>query len=270
MHEDGYEVPIEVNIAPLKKDGKFVGIECTVRDISEREKVVRELKKSENLRTEFMNIAAHELKSPVTPIKGYLELIATDKETNDRIKNWARISLRNTERLLHLVNDILDVSRLETDTMRFNMERISINEILNDAYEDMAPTMKNKNLNFIKEVPENLSKILGDKFRLSQVLKNLLVNAVKFTDYGSITLQAEEKDGHIFIYVEDTGIGISSNELQKIFQKLYQAYTGEDRRNEGMGLGLFICKEIIKKHNGEIWAESEVGKGSTFIMKLPI
>ncbi|MEM0466122.1 MAG: PAS domain-containing sensor histidine kinase [Candidatus Thermoplasmatota archaeon] len=270
QHEDGYEVPIEVNIAPLKKDGKFIGIECTVRDITERERVVRELKKSENLRTEFMNIAAHELKSPVTPIKGYLELIASDREVNDRIKNWARISLRNTERLLHLINDILDVSRLETDTMRFNMERVNIVEILQDAAEDILPAVHNKNLKFHKEFPEQLPEVLGDKCRLSQVLKNLLVNAVKFTDYGSITLRAEEKENYIFIYVEDTGIGISNNELQKIFQKLYQAYTGEDRKNEGMGLGLFICKEIVKKHRGEIWAESEVGKGSRFIIKLPI
>ncbi len=270
QHEEGYEVPIEVNIAPLKKDGKFIGVECTARDITEREKIVRELKKSENLRTEFMNIAAHELKSPVTPIKGYLELISADREANERIKNWARISLRNTERLLHLINDILDVSRLETDTMRFNMERIDIVEILQDAAEDILPAVHNKNLKFQKDFPEHLPQILGDKCRLSQVLKNLLVNAVKFTDYGSIILRAEEKDKCIFIYVEDTGIGISNNELQKIFQKLYQAYTGEDRRNEGMGLGLFICKEIIKKHHGEIWAESEVGKGSRFTIKIPI
>ena len=270
IHDGGYEIPIEANISPLKKDGSFIGIECTLRDISERKKIERELKQSEKLRTEFMNIAAHELKSPVTPIKGYLELIESDKDADEKIRNWARIGMRNAERLMHLINDILDVSRLDTDTMRFNMEKCDLTEIFDDATEDIEPDIENKNLIFIKKIPENLSKIVCDKYRLSQVLKNLLGNSIKFTDYGSITLMAEEKEKHLFIYVEDTGIGISSDETKRIFTKFYQAYTGEDRKNEGTGLGLFICKEIVKKHNGEIWAESKVGKGCKFTIKLPI
>ena len=270
MHEEGYDIPIEANVAPLKKEGVFVGIECTVRDVSEREKVVRELKKSENLRTEFMNIAAHELKSPVTPIKGYLELIESDKDVDGKIRKWAKIALRNAERLLLLVNDISDVSRLDTDTMRFNMEKIDSSKILDDAAEDVKPAIENKNLKFIKEIPKDLPMILADKYRLSQVLKNLLGNAIKFTDYGSITLKASVEEEYLLVSVEDTGVGISSGELNKIFSKLYQAYTGEDRKNEGAGLGLYICKEIIKKHKGKIWAKSEIGKGSTFLIKLPI
>jgi len=270
IHKDGYEIPIEVNISPLKKESKFIGIECTVRDISDRRRIERELKRSEKLRTEFMNIVAHELKSPITPIKGYLELIESDKDVNEQVKNWAKIGLRNAERLMHLVNDILDVSRLDTDTMRFNMEKCNLKELFKDAIEDIKPDIESKNLKFIEEIPENIPKIVCDKYRLLQVLKNLLVNAIKFTDYGSITVGAEEKQKHLLIYVEDTGIGISSSETKKIFTKFYQAYTGEDRKNEGTGLGLFICKEIIKKHNGEIWAESNVGKGSKFIIKLPL
>ncbi len=270
IHDGGYEIPVEANISPLEKDGNFIGIECTIRDISERKKIERELKQSEKLRTEFMNIAAHELKSPVTPIKGYLELIESDKDADEKIKNWARVGLRNAERLMRLINDILDVSRLDTDTMRFNMEKCDLTEIFDDATEDIEPDIETKNLKFIRKIPKNLSKIVCDKYRLSQVLKNLLGNAIKFTDYGSITLMAEEKEKHLFIYVEDTGIGISRGETKKIFTKFYQAYTGEDRKNEGTGLGLFICKEIVKKHNGEIWAESKVGKGSKFTIKLPI
>ena len=165
-HEEGYDIHVEANIAPLKKEGVFVGIECALRDVSEREKVVRELKKSENLRTEFMNIAAHELKSPVTPIKGYLELIESDKDVDEKIRNWARIALRNAERVLLLVNDILDVSRLDTDTMRFNMEKIDSVKILDDAAEDMKPAIENKNLKFIKEIPKDLPEIFADKYRL--------------------------------------------------------------------------------------------------------
>ncbi len=266
---DSCIIPIEVNIAPLTKQAEFGGVVCTVRDITQRREIEDELKKNERLKTEFMNIAAHELRSPVTPIKGYLDLIIHDNESNQKIKNWAKISLRNAERLLKLVNDILDVSRLDSDTMRFDMEKIDLVELLNEIVEDMRPAIMNKKLEFRVNIPSPLPHIIGDKNRLSQVLKNLFGNSLKFTDCGYIGLNVEKKDRHILIAVEDTGIGISKGELRKIFTKFYQAYTGEDRNNEGTGLGLFISKEIVKKHNGEIWAESEIGKGSRFIIQLP-
>jgi PAS domain S-box-containing protein len=266
---DGGITPIEANIAPLTKQTEFGGVVCTVRDITQRREIEDELKKNERLKTEFMNIAAHELRSPVTPIKGYLDLIIHDNESNEKIKNWAKISLRNAERLLRLVNDILDVSRLDSDTMRFDMEKIDPIEFLNEIVEDMKPAIINKKLEFRVNISTPLPHIIGDKNRLSQVLKNLIGNSLKFTDCGYIALDVEKRDNHILITVEDTGIGISKDELKKIFTKFYQAYTGEDRNNEGTGLGLFISKEIVKKHNGYIWAESEIGKGSRFIIQLP-
>ncbi|MDH7516893.1 MAG: PAS domain S-box protein [Candidatus Thermoplasmatota archaeon] len=269
INAEGSSIPIEVNIAPLKKNDKFAGVVATIRDITERKRIEDELKKSERLKTEFMNIAAHELKSPVTPIKGYLDLIIQDKEASERVKNWARISLRNSERLLKLVSDILDVSRLDSDTMRFEMEKLDTGELLKEIAEDMKLAVTSKHLDFIVKIPKDLPSIMGDRNRLSQVFKNLLANAVKFTDNGSITLGAEEDKDHVKIYVEDTGIGISEDELHKIFNKFYQAYTGPDRKNEGVGLGLFICKEIISKHNGRIWAESKLGEGSKFIVRIP-
>ena len=268
-HANGKLIPIEVNLAPLKKNYDFVGIVCSIRDITERRRIENELKKSERLKTEFMNIAAHELKSPVTPIKGYLELIIADKEADEKIKNWAKISLRNSERLLRLVNDILDVSRLDTDTMRFEMVKLDTNEILNEIVEDMKPAVENKNLKFDIKIPQGLPNIMGDRHRLSQVLKNLVGNALKFTDNGSIGIHAMKREDHILISIKDTGIGISDEELKKIFTKFYQAYSGDDRKNEGVGLGLFICREIVKKHNGDIWVESQLGKGSTFKVKIP-
>ena len=107
-----------------------------IHDISERKKIENEMRKSEQLKTEFMNIAAHELKSPVTPIKGYLELIISDEESNEKIKKWAQVSLRNSERLLILVNDILDVSRLDNDTMKFEMKQIDTSSMLKEIAED--------------------------------------------------------------------------------------------------------------------------------------
>ncbi len=261
--------PIEVNISPIKKEEDFSGLVCTIRDITERRKVEEELKKSERLKTEFMNIAAHELKSPVTPIKGYLDLIISDKKTSEQIKKWAKVSLRNAERLLRLVNDILDVSRLDTDTMKFDMEKLDTINILNEIVEDMKPVIEKKGLEFKIDIPKEVPKMMGDRYRLSQVLKNIFVNAVKFTDEGHIGIIVKKEEDYININIEDTGIGISKDEVKKIFNKFYQAYTGDDRKNEGTGLGLFICKEIIKKHNGTIDVDSEKGKGSTFHIKLP-
>ena len=269
VHADLNVIPIEVNIAPFKKENEFSGMVCTIRDITERRKVEEELKKSERLKTEFMNIAAHELRSPVTPIKGYLDLIISDKNTSKQIKDWAKISLRNSERLLKLVNDILDVSRLDTDTMRFEMEKLNTVEIMDEIVEDMKPVVEKKGLKFNVKISRDLPNIMGDRYRLSQVLKNLLVNAIKFTDNGSISIEAKKKEDFILISIIDTGIGVSKDEIKKIFNKFYQSYTGDDRKNEGTGLGLFICKEIIQKHGGEIWAESQLGKGSKFMFKIP-
>jgi signal transduction histidine kinase len=129
--------------------------------------------------------------------------------------------------------------------------------------------VEGKGLKFISEIPKDLPNIMGDRHRLSQVLKNLLTNAFKFTDNGSISVIAEKKDNCIIISIKDTGIGVSSEELNKIFNKFYQADTGDDRKNEGTGLGLFICREIIQKHKGEIWVESQLNKGSQFYIKIP-
>jgi PAS domain S-box-containing protein len=267
---DDQIVPIELSMAPLFKDGLIQGFVCTVHDISDRKKMEEEKRKSERLKTEFMNIAAHELKSPVTPIKGYLDLIISDKETDDQIKKWAQVSLRNAERLLLLVNDILDVSRLENDTMRFEMKKFNSAKLIKEIVEDMRPSIEQKNLSFSVSYPENLPDVFGDFYRLQQVLKNLFTNALKFTDEGCIGLTASVEKDYLIINVSDTGIGIHSDELDTIFEKFYQADSAESRKHEGTGLGLFICQEIIFKHKGSITVDSNPGKGTTFTIMLPI
>jgi PAS domain S-box-containing protein len=262
--------PIEVSITPLKNENNvFTGIACTLHDISELKRIKEDLKKSDRLKTEFMNIAAHELKSPITPIKGYLDLIISDENVNKKIKKWCEISLRNTEKLLKLVNDILDVSRFDSDTITLNIEKLNLVEIINEVLEDMKPAIENKKLTLKNKISRKLPYIIGDRYRIEQVFKNLLINAIKFTNQGSITLDAKIENCNILIFIEDTGIGIINNELKKIFTKFYQAYTSNDRESDGTGLGLYICKEIIERHNGRIWAESELDKGSKFIIEIP-
>lgn len=264
-------IPIELSLSPLKNtNNEFTGIACTIHDITVHKQIENELKKSKKLKTEFMNIAAHELKSPITPIKGYLDLIISDSEVNHNTKKWGKISLRNTERLLQLVNDILDVSRLDSDTMSFNMEKMNPTELINEVAEDIEPILKKKKISLIKKFSREATYILGDKYRFEQVIKNILGNAIKFTDKGKIVLESKIIDDKLIITIEDTGIGMSNNDLEKIFTKFFQSYTGHDRKYEGTGLGLFICREIIKRHNGKIWAESKLGEGSKFYIEIPI
>ena len=196
-------------------------------------------------------------------------MIIKDENVNKKTKKWVEISLRNTEKLLKLVNDILDVSRLDSDTMTFNMEKLNLVEILDEIVEDMKPAVESKNLTLNNSITRKLPHILGDRYRLEQVLKNLIINAIKFTNQGAITIDAEKEDGNILIFIEDTGIGINNKDIKKIFTKFYQANTSNDRNSEGTGLGLFICKEVIERHNGKIWAESKLDKGSKFVVEIP-
>jgi signal transduction histidine kinase len=170
---------------------------------------------------------------------------------------------------MRLVDDILDVSQLDSDTMRFDMEKLNTADILNEIAEDMKLAVKNKNLEFKINISDDLPHILGDRCRLLQVLRNIIGNAIKFTDNGYISIEAKTDGDYVLISVEDTGTGISNEELKKIFTKFYQAYTGNDRNNKGTGLGLFICREIIKKHNGKIWVETKLREGSKFLIKIP-
>ena len=149
------------------------------------------------------------------------------------------------------------------------MGKLNTVDILNEVAEDMKPAIENKNLEFKIHIPDNLPHMMGDRCRLLQVLRNIIGNAIKFTDNGYISIDAEREGNHILISIEDTGTGISNGELKKIFTKFYQVYMGNDRNNEGTGLGLFICREIIEKHNGKMWAESKLRKGSKFLIKLP-
>ena len=261
---------IEISIAPINEGDVFIGFICTLQDIKERKRFENEIKTSERLKTEFMNIAAHELKSPVTPIKGYLDLIVSDEKSDEKIKKWAKISLRNAERLLRLVDDILDVSRLDNDTMKFEMRKIDQTTLFHEIGEDMTPSIEKKQLAFTKNLASDLPEILGDYLRLNQVLRNLFTNAIKFTDKGSIKLDAYRKDNNIVFEVSDTGIGMRKDEASNVFKKFYQTETSDNRKHEGTGLGLFICKEIIKKHHGDIQVDSTLGKGSRFIVTIPV
>ena len=241
----------------------------------EREKVLESYKKleeSDRLKDEFMNIAAHELKTPLVPIKGYISMLNDDisKNGDDNRKKSMEIILRNVDRLENLINDILDISKLESGAMKFNMEDVDIVEIINNSIQDMKSFAYQKGLDIEAEIKGKLPSIKGDKARLTQVITNLLNNAIKFTEKGKIKVTAERSNGNIIVSVEDTGIGIAKENIGKLFTKFYQVDSSLGRRYGGTGLGLAICKRIIEHHGGKIWVESKLGKGSKLIFTLPI
>ncbi len=228
-----------------------------------------ELEKSIDEKGEFMNIVAHELRTPLQPIIGYADRMLQTHELNKWQTERTNIILKNAKNLLQLVQDVLDINKMETGIMKFAMEEIDLLSLLKEIHESFKPTVEGKKLKFILDVPKTLGKIVGDSQRLTQVFSNLIVNATKFTDQGSITLKASEEKDTITVSVQDTGIGIAEKDIPKIFTKFFQADDSLKRKQRGTGLGLAICKEIVKAHKGEISVKSVLGKGATFRVKLP-
>ncbi|MEW6592735.1 MAG: HAMP domain-containing sensor histidine kinase [Candidatus Hadarchaeota archaeon] len=242
-----------------------------IKDKHEAEirKAHEKLKSVDKLKTEFMNIAAHELKTPLVPMVGYLHLIDKKKLDSEDRENLD-IAIRNTQRLQRLVADILDIAKLESKVMKFNIEDIQLTTPIKDAVSSAAPFAKEKKIYLRANVPEKLPAVQGDAMRIAQVLTNLLNNAIKFTDKGGVTLSAKKSGKNVLVEVADTGIGIGRKDVSKLFTKFYQADTSGKRKYGGTGLGLAICKEIVKAHKGDIWVKSKLGKGSTFAFRLPL
>jgi signal transduction histidine kinase len=242
-----------------------------IKDMHEAEirRAHEKLKSLDKLKTDFMNMAAHELKTPLVPMVGYLQLIDKGKLDEDD-RESLEIAIRNTKRLQLLVNDILDIAKLESKVMKFTMEDLQLTKLIKDATASVKPFAKEKKLTLRMSLPEKLPLVRGDAVRVTQVLTNLLNNAIKFTERGGVSIEATKSGDSVLVRVRDTGIGIKRKDIPKLFTKFYQADTSGRRRYGGTGLGLAICKQIVKAHGGEIWVKSRFGHGSTFTFTLPI
>jgi len=234
------------------------------------EKQLEELKELDKMKMEFLNITSHELKTPLTQIIVYLDLLQNEKQgkLNKSQKESLNVIFRNTKRLKNLIWDILDLSGLESKQIKFDMQPVKINDVIEDAIKDVNSSAKEKNITIHTNL-DNFPLIEGDKEKLISVITNLINNAIKFTPKGKeISIETKKRGYRLFVLVKDRGIGIAKKNLGKIFNKFYQVHTGDERKYSGTGLGLTICKGVIKAHGGEIWAESEPGKGSTFNITL--
>jgi signal transduction histidine kinase len=234
-------------------------------------KVSKALKKTEQIKETFTNVAAHELKTPLVPIIGYSKMYMKKKEVSQQSRKAFKIIYQNALRQEKLVDDLLSISKLEAGEMKFEMKNVDLILIIQKAVSSMlvASQEKKVSLNFL--FPKELGNILGDEDRLTQVITNLISNSLKFTEKGSITITAKVINSHIQVSLTDTGMGIKKEDIPRLFQKFVQTQDYTTRKTRGTGLGLAICKEIIIAHHGKIWVESKgVGKGSTFSFTLPI
>lgn len=259
-----YETPdfemltIDFSFKPITNvDGAVSMLIAEGRDISDR-------KKLEEQKSAFLSIASHELKTPITSIKLMLEMFFRKAKRLGIKNSELEIIDREFNRLSDLVKDLLDVSRIESKRMHINISQISLSELIQETLKEMKLIAGNRKIVFKSSGDYNIE---ADRNRIEQVLINLLSNAIKYSpDNTTITIAAERKKRSVIVSVEDQGLGIPRTKLSQIFKRFYQI----DRRSiKGFGLGLYICKEIIKKHKGKIWVKSIVNQGSTFYFSLP-
>jgi len=276
--KDGSERWIYVITSPFMQDNVVAGIQIIGHDITERKRAmelcqlqIEELKKIDRMKDEFLSITSHELKTPLVPIQGYLDLLAEGKfgELSEKQRNViGKIRGKETQ-LKRLVNDLLDLAKLQGGKMVFNVEDVDVNEIVGETVSEMQFLAKENDVEIEIAKKTHLPLAQGDKIRISQVLSNLIENAIKFSPKGEkVVLQAGKKKDKIEISITDSGIGIPEEDLKKIFNEFYQVDSSTSRTYPGTGLGLAICKKIIELHGGRIWAKSEVGGGSTFYFTL--
>ena len=279
LRKDGTKIDVSLTISPiLNEDRKIIGLVDIIRDITEHKHAEKrlkeaniELRRADEIKTQFLSVISHELRTPITPMNAQLQMMLAGYfgELTDKQKNSLEMIQRNTERLDRLISEVLDISKLEAGVMQFNLVPANLNEILENAVETMKVQALNKNLKLtFKE--DKVPEVMIDKDRITQVIMNLLNNAIKFTDSGGgIEVELSSDIDHAMVKVKDNGIGIRKEDLDRLFKPFEQLDSSYGRKYGGSGLGLAICKRIITYHGGKIWTESEFGKGSSFQFIIP-
>ncbi len=246
------------------------------RLINQMEESIAELKRLDQIKSEFVAVASHELRTPLTAIKNAVQLLLMEKvgEVNENQKKFLTMAERNINRLMNILNDLLNLSRIESGKMVIKFEELNLRSILELAYFSFKPQAEEKSIQLKLELPAELPPVYGDKEKVEQILSNLISNSLKFTpEKGEIKISAEllaPDEEMVAVAVKDTGIGIPAEHLDKIFEKFYQVENSLQRSHGGTGLGLAITKGLVEALKGKIFVQSEPGKGSTFTFTLPI
>jgi len=248
-----------------------------LRELEWRSKIVKNLvvehKKIDQQKTEFASMIAHDLKTPLTPIIGWCSILEQEMYgplNTKQLKSIHRIK-ENANTIGEMMGDLLDVRKMDLKKLKYNFSDIRPCELIQDVHDDYESVMKENNIEFV--ISCNDKTILrGDKKRVEQVLKNILINAVDFVseDDGRIEIYTKKEDPYVTFYVKDNGTGIPKDKQKDLFKKFYQIDTSLTRKHGGSGLGLAICKGIVESMNGTIGVKSELGKGSIFYFSLPM
>jgi len=283
LRADGTEFPAEISLASLEADGRRY-VATTVRDITvpvRDEQRVRDLvsersrieSESQRLRDEVIATVSHELRTPLTSIIGYAELLA-DLDAPDvsaRTRRLVAVIERNAQRELKLVDDLLTLAYLDDDRLRLHRAPTDLVELSHRVVDDAVLRARERGLtlSFDRSAPSG-RPVLGDAFRLVQVLENLVTNALKFTPPGGrVEVAVSDGGDHGVVEVRDTGIGVTPEERERVFERLYRAPGAVARQTQGAGLGLAIVRAIVEAHEGSIEVDSEVGVGTVFRVRLP-
>ena len=264
---NGEYISLRVRFALVRRESGFIsGLVAVLHDTTEQEKEERE-------RRLFVSNVSHELRTPLTSVKSYLEALDEGALSEPVAPDFIKVSLDETNRMMRMVTDLLHLSRIDNTTSNLDVELINftafITFILN-RFDKIKSQDENLKYELIRDYPITSVWIEIDTDKMTQVIDNILNNAIKYSpDGGKITVSMKTTDDQMILSISDQGLGIPKQDLPKIFDRFYRVDRARSRAQGGTGLGLAIAKEIIKQHNGFIWAKSEYGKGSTFTIVLP-
>ena len=263
--KDGTTFPVEYVASPLLDEGRIAGMVVAFQDISERLRL-------EKMKDEFISTVSHELRTPLTSLRASLGLISSGQldKRPEKQRQMLEVAIGNCDRLVRLVNDILDFDRVERGTMRLHKESLQAGVVLRRAADVQNEAAHKAQITFRFDVATRIL-IDVDQDRILQVLSELVSNAIKFSRPNTIIKLSAQNTGNdeVTIAVEDQGRGIAPEKLDMIFEVFQQGDASDSRALGGTGLGLAICKRIVQQHGGRMWVESEVGKGSRFLFTVP-
>jgi signal transduction histidine kinase len=255
----------------------FFLIKSVLREIKLREQLETayvELARLDKAKSEFVSIASHQLRTPLTAIKGYVSMMLDGSygEISGTLKGKLQNVFQSSERLIRLVNDLLSISRIESGKVEINLQETAVEDVIASTVDVLKLSAQSKKIKLVWAKPKTpLPKISADPDKMREVVLNLVDNAIKYTQKGSISIALEKIPSYLLLKVKDTGEGMEPEEIAKLFKSFSRGTAGNEHFTEGAGLGLYIARKFVELQNGQIWVESEgKGKGSTFFVKLPL